>query len=209
MTSRQKTWTLGGIALIACGVVGMLQSTLPSTPQTSGLPLLNNVLYAAALLLFAIGLSRSASVVERRPLGMTALIVLGVWPLAIYGLAQLFSTVVPLGSDGWQMLSYVAIVLPTAAATIGTLQIVRSAVVPGRARWLPVWAFGLYALAWALPQIVLFIAGPVRALAFGPFFTGLAMLAFLASTVGLGIAALVVAARQHPDRAGGSFVRGR
>ena len=208
MTSQQKTWTLGGIALIACGVIGMLQSTLPAIPGLFWPALLNNVLYAVALLLFAIGLSPEASVVERRPLGMIALIVLGAWPITIYGLAQLFTSVAPLSPDGWQMLSYIAIVLPTAAATIGTLQIVRSAVVPGRARWLPLWAFGLYALAWGLPQIVTFVVGPLRTLSFGPFFAGLALLAFLASTIGLGIAALIVAAQQKTTQpAGGSFRR--
>ena len=52
----------------------MLQSTLPAIPGLFWLALLNNVLSAVALLLFAIGLSPEASIVERRPLGMIALI---------------------------------------------------------------------------------------------------------------------------------------
>lgn len=38
---------------------------------------------AAAVLLFAIGLSREASVVARRPLGVTALAFVALWPLGM------------------------------------------------------------------------------------------------------------------------------
>lgn len=198
MTSRQKTWTLGGIALILCGVIGVIQISFPADPGLVWLDPLNALLYAVALLLFAFGLTRSASLVERKPLGTTALVVLGLWPLVSFGIQQwLFQT--QAGNDGWMMFGYIAIALPTAAAIIATMQIARAGVVPGRWRWVPVGAFALYALAWTVPQILNFSAGMFATQGMIGVVTVLALLAFIAGTVGLGVCALIVAAR-HPAR---------
>ena len=201
MTPRQATWTLGGLALIACGVIGILQSTVDLGPAAWWLAITNDALYAVALVLFAVGFTHAASLVERGPLGMTALIVLGAWPLTLTGLMLLFTYVIPLEANGWLLLSYVAIVVPTAAAVIGTLQIVRSGVAPGRWRWLPLWAFGLYAVAWAAPQLTSLTLGPAGVQGASPVFGGLALLAFVFGTIGLGLIALVLAAREKPAAA--------
>jgi len=201
MTPRQATWTVGGLALIACGVIGILQSVSDLGPATGWLAITNDALYAVALVLFAVGFTHGASLVERRPLGMTALIVLGAWPLTLTGLVLLFTYVIPVAQNGWTLLSYVAIVVPTAAAVIGTMQIVRSGVAPGGLRWLPLCAFGLYALAWAAPQLTSLTLGPAGVLGASPVFGGLALLAFVFGTIVLGVVALVAAARDAPGRA--------
>ena len=54
MTPRQATWTLGGLALIACGVIGILQSTVDLGPAAWWLAITNDALYAVALVLFAL-----------------------------------------------------------------------------------------------------------------------------------------------------------
>lgn len=195
MTSRQKTWTIGGLALIACGVIGMLQVTLPAAQGLIWLSRLNDLFYAVALLLFAFGLTREASLFERKPLGTTALAVLGLWPLAAFGLRELL-TATGAGTDAWMMFSYFAIALPTAAAIIATMQIARSGVVAGNWRWLPLGALALYALAWTVPQVVAFAVGSLTGDTGLGIFIALAAIAFLAGTIGLGVSALIVAARQ-------------
>ncbi|MCR2828498.1 hypothetical protein NQ160_23655, partial [Microbacterium sp. zg.Y909] len=81
MRAVRMTWTIGGVALVLCGVIGMLQYSLPYAG--SFLTITREAVFAAAILLFAIGRSKEASVVARRPLGVAALAVVALWPIVL------------------------------------------------------------------------------------------------------------------------------
>ena len=90
MRGRRLTWTIGGVGLIGAGVAGMLQGATLATPLTDTLALLVDILWAASVLVFAIGSSSHDSVTARRPLGTIALILLALWSPAmrVIGLFQ-------------------------------------------------------------------------------------------------------------------------
>lgn len=68
MRRVRLTWTIGGAGLVLCAVIGMLRYSLLNIGPIADYAL--DVVFAAAVLLFAIGLSREASVVARQPLGV-------------------------------------------------------------------------------------------------------------------------------------------
>lgn len=201
MRQFKRTWVVGGAGLIACGVIGMLRQSFVSTPQMSlFFGVTADILYAAAVALLAIGLTREASVVARRPLGVTALLVVAAWPLVTYPTTALLSSVHPQGyAAAWMVFGYVALVVPIGAGLIAALQIARAGVVDGPARWAPLGVLGLHVLAWVVPQLTFAAVGAGDAQLFVDFFMLLGSLAFLAGTLGLGVVALVLAARQRPS----------
>jgi phosphotransferase system glucose/maltose/N-acetylglucosamine-specific IIC component len=81
MRPVRLTWTIGGVGLVLCGVIGMLRYSLLGVGP--GVAVMLDVVFAAAVLVFAIGLSRRASVVARRPLGVIALAVVALWPVLV------------------------------------------------------------------------------------------------------------------------------
>ena len=189
---------IGGIGLIVAGVFGMLGTTLFGMSGGPALYVVTSVIYAAAVLLFAIGTTREASVVSRRPLGVTALAIVAVWPLVETAVMPLFP---PIESslEAVRSFGYVTLVVETGAALVAASQIARAGVVPASWRWAPLWVLAFQAFAWALPQIVLVSADPAALQGSTGPFTLLGMLALLAGTLGLGILALVLAAQQRPE----------
>src|SRR3546814_16455705 len=101
MRGRRRTWMLGGSGLIACGVVGMLGYGLVGGPGAAVASVATDVVYAAAVILLAIGLTREGSVVERRPLGLSALVAVAPWPLASSVIAGLLEPRSPEDEAGW------------------------------------------------------------------------------------------------------------
>ena len=180
MRQVTRTWTIAGSGLILCGVLGM-------------------IVWAVAVLLFAIGLSREASVVARRPLGLTALAIVALWPLAATALGATLSQTDPTGGGaGWQVLGYASLLIPAAAGLIGGVQLGRAGVIPAPWRWAPLWVLAAQAAAWALPQILFVALGPDDVQPVAAALAAIGTLPFLAATVGLGVLALVLAARQRP-----------
>ncbi|KTR96340.1 hypothetical protein NS220_02665 [Microbacterium testaceum] len=162
-----------------------------------------DLVWAAGVICFAVGFSRDASVVARRPLGMTALVVVAVTPLVFDGItialpeplsasdpAVVASSVVSWG--GW--------IVSMAAGLVAAVQIARLGAVPRRWRWMPMWALGLSVGAAALQYItvsVLFGAGAGQDVLVIANMIGI--VAVLAPTLGLGVIALVAAASERPD----------
>ena len=189
---------IGGIGLVVCGVLVMLGTTILGMSGGPALYVVSSVIYAAAVLLFAIGTTAQASVVARRPLGVTAMTILAVWPLVDRIVFQF------LPQDGsslgaWTTLGYVTLVVETGAALVAAMQIARAGVVPARWRWAPLWVLASQAFAWALPQIFFVSAGPGEIQRWTDLYFLFGALAGLAGTLGLGILALVLAAQQRPE----------
>jgi hypothetical protein len=189
---------LGGIGLIVCGVLGMLQSSVPEMSRGPALAVVIGLVYAAAVLVFAIGTTPQASVVGRRPLGVTSIAILAVWPLVdIVATAFLPQDGTSLGA--WTTYGYVTLLVQTSAALVAAMQIARAGIVPAPWRWAPLWVLGFQAFAWAVPQIVVVSVGPVEIQRWADLYMLLGAVAGLVGTLGLGILALVLAAQQRPE----------
>ncbi|TFD85779.1 hypothetical protein E3T61_16755 [Cryobacterium lactosi] len=189
MTATRTTWILGGSALILTGVLGLLSSAFLGA--STFLQTLACFTYLIAVLLFAFGLHPRASVVDRRPLGMTAMLVFGVWPLLI----QLIGLVAPMGAGGF---ANVDITVRLASATIAAVQIVRAGVVPQPWQWAPLWVLAIAAAGYFF-QGVLGVALGADLPASTDYVILLGYLGNLAGTFGLGIAALVASIRKNGD----------
>ncbi|WP_153004131.1 hypothetical protein [Microbacterium testaceum] len=201
MRARTRTWRTGGILLGVAGLLTLLAGQYMLSPTV--LRVVIDLVWAAGVICFAVGFSRDASVVARRPLGMTALVVVAVTPLVFDGItialpeplsasdpAVVASSVVSWG--GW--------IVSMAAGLVAAVQIARLGAVPRRWRWMPMWALGLSVGAAALQYItvsVLFGAGAGQDVLVIANMIGI--VAVLAPTLGLGVIALVAAASERPD----------
>ena len=81
MGKRSATWRVGGILLGVCGVLRLGGAQMVGSPVVT--QTLIDVVWALGILVFAFGFRRAGSVVARRPLGLTALIVLALAPLVV------------------------------------------------------------------------------------------------------------------------------
>ncbi|MFI8633953.1 hypothetical protein ACIGEP_15320 [Microbacterium sp. NPDC077663] len=192
MRGRRLTWTIGGAALIAAGIAGMLQSATLGTSLTGTLALLVDLLWAAGVLVFAIGSSAHDSVTARKPLGTITLVVLALWSLAmrVVGLFQDPTSPTPLVP--WEVTTFV----PLALSVVAVVQIARAGVVPRRWRWAPAIALGVQVAGVAIGQLLMM--DQATAMQTIGLASALGMLGFLARTLGLGIVALLAVASARP-----------
>lgn len=195
----QRTWTWAGAGLIVCGLSGMMQNSLPAMPGTDLLQAFSTVIYAASILLFAFGFSISASVVGREPVGMIAMVVVAIWPLVDFIISRTLPLEPVAGSSGWSGLEVLSLLIPAAASLVAAVQIGRGRTAPWPWRWAPLWAFAFFALTWAVPQVILVTERPEDIQGFAGLFLMLGGMGSLAGTLGLGILAIVLAARQRPS----------
>ncbi|WP_157549662.1 hypothetical protein [Microbacterium sp. Leaf288] len=204
MRQRRLTWMIGGIGLIVCGVMGMLQYSLFGIAQTTGFVL--DVVFAAAVLLFAVGLSREASVVARRPLGVIALAVVALWPLMTRAVqpflptmdAATFEAGMAAYREAENVLTavfFANLLVSLAASLLASVQIARAGVVPRPWNWAPLWALIASAAAGVIPQILFSAAGSAGTQVYAEIAVLLGTVGFLSRTLGLGILALVLATR--------------
>lgn len=192
MRGRRLTWTIGGIGLIGAGVAGMLQGATLGTPLTDTLALLVDVLWAAALLVFAVGSSPHDSVTARRPLGTIALILLALWSPAMRVVGLFQDPTNPTSIVPWE----VTILVPLALSLVAVVQIARAGIVPRRWRWMPAIALGVQVASAALGQLLMM--DPATAMQTVGLVSALGMIGFLAATLGLGIVALLAVASERP-----------
>lgn len=204
MRAVRLTWTIGGIALVLCGVIGMLQYAMPDAGPAAAI--VRDVIFGAAVLLFAIGLSAEASVVARRPLGVTALVIVALWPFAIHFAQPFLPTMnnetFEAGMETYRTAEavltavfFVDLLVSLAAALIAVVQIARAQTVPRPWRWAPLWALLASVASWVLPQLLFTLTTPLGAQDISSTWIVLGALGFLARTLGLGILALVLASR--------------
>ena len=203
MRAVRLTWTIGGIALVLSGVIGMLQYTMPRTGPT--VAVVGDVVFGAAVLLFAIGLSKEASVVSRRPLGVAALVIVALWPFAIHltqpFLPKMNNETFEAGMEAYRTAEtvltavfFLDLLVSLAAALIAVVQIARAGTVPRPWRWAPMWALLASVASWVLPQLLFTLTAPLGG-DISSTWVVLRALGFLAGTLGLGIVALVLASR--------------
>jgi len=197
MHGRRLTWLVGGIGLIACGVAGVIRGSVLGAPATGAvLTLIADVLWAGAILLLAFGVNREGSVVARKPLGVVASAVVALWP-ATHTLVNLLAGPYDLQqADDWQLWGYVSMVLPLVVGLIAAMSIARTGVVPAPWNWAPLGVLGIQSVTWLVPQLI-GAASPGTLLEMPGLVTGLGSIGFLASTLGLGIPAVVLANRSR------------
>lgn len=198
MRAVRLTWTIGGAALVLCGVIGMLGAAAPGALV---LYAANQIVYAGAVLLFAVGLSREASVVRRGRLGVSALAVVALWPFVAEGIDALLPPLPPAATfdTARSTLVYVDMFVSLAAALVAVVRIGRARTVPRPWNQAPLWALIVFVATWVLPQAYFVTVGPAAAQSSIEVVNVVAQLGFLARTLGLGILALVLAARVRPD----------
>ncbi|NYF16788.1 hypothetical protein HDC37_001613 [Microbacterium sp. AK009] len=194
--TRGTTWIIGGTGLILSGAVGLLGAGSVGLAGSSILVTVQNVVFAASVLLLAVGMRRADSVVARRPTGVVALAVLAVWPFVADGAVAAVGSVQPNGGAGWAVLGYASLLIPTAAGLVGAVAILRAGAVPEPWRWAPLWAFALQVGVWALTQ-ALAVALGADVLSVSGVFVLLGAVAFLTGTVGLGVVAVILGARRR------------
>lgn len=192
MRGRRLTWTIGGIGLIASGVAGILLSATLGSSLTDTLAFLVDILWAGAVLVFAIGSSARDSVTARRPLGTITLILLALWSPAMRVVGLFQDPTDPTPVIPWEVTTFV----PLALSLVAVVQIARAGVVPRRWRWTPAIALGVHVASFAIGQLLMM--DQATAMQTIGLASALGMLGFLARTVGLGIIALVAAAAERP-----------
>jgi len=179
LRARQLTWMIAGGFLIAAAVVGALASS-PLWYVVSAW--LGAVLYAASFLLFALGLQRSGSVTDRHPVGTTALVLLGLWSIAL-PVVQSAGIGASLGQSVWTVEALARFAL----ALVAVVQIGRARVVPGHWRWAPAFTLAVVALSWVAGELGLNVPAE------GWFFVD--ALIRLSAGVFLGVIAIVLGIR--------------
>ncbi|KTS03105.1 hypothetical protein [Microbacterium testaceum] len=201
MRARTRTWRTGGILLGVAGVLTLLAGQ--HALNGFALRVVIDIVWAIGVLAFAVGFSRDASVVGRRPLGMTSLIVVAVTPLVsdavVMALPEVRSPDDP-AVVATSVVSWGGTIVSLAAGLVAAVQIARLGTVPRRWRWMPMWALcvsvGAAALQYATVAL-LFGAGAGQDVLVAANMIG--VLSLLAPTLGLGVLALVAAASERPD----------
>ena len=200
LTTRgaRATYFWGGGLFLGAGLCGLI--TLGPLGGFVG-PLLGNAayllqlagggLFAAAIVVFAVGSREGGSAVARKPWGVASLIVFALLPL-IWWIPSLLA--VPLDLPWYA--TYVTSALQLASGLIGFIVIVRARAVPGVWRWLPLALFVLYAGLLIAYEALLRFAPPMDAYA-APSMAVIAptYVLMLGAPFILGIPALVLAAR--------------
>ncbi|WJL96781.1 hypothetical protein QSU92_06315 [Microbacterium sp. ET2] len=193
---RDTTWIIGGIGLILSGALGLVGAGSVGLAGSGVLAIVQNVAFAASVLLLAVGMTRADSVVARRPSGVVALALLALWPFAAEGAAAALGSVQPNGGEAWTVLGYASILVPTAAGLLAAVAILRAGTVPDPWRWAPVWVLALQVGVWVLTQ-ALAVALGADVLSISGVFVLLGAIAYLAGTVGLGVLAVILGSRRR------------
>lgn len=152
-------WIIGGSLLAAHSAVILMFNGMPM-PLPGG-DLVLAVVWAGALLVLAFGIRRSGSVVSRRPLGVTALVVAAVMPIV----SMLVWVVVPVDfSDPTSvMVGQALAVIDLAALAVAAVAIARAGAVPHRLRWVPLIVLAVCAGVQIAVQAVAVTAPDARA----------------------------------------------
>ncbi len=197
LRSARTAWRWGGGLLIAVAAVNVMTAAGSIVgPVATTLFWVRTICFSVALVIFAVGVRRSGSVVARRPVGVIALLVLAVWPFA----DQLLGVIVPPSMDNipfYLVWGNVSLAVQLAAAIVAVTMIARAGVVRGRWRWAPLWAL----LATAAPQVIVMVVastpGTTSQDVFAPML-GLGQLVNIAVPLGLGILAIALAQQRPP-----------
>ncbi|MGW8482651.1 hypothetical protein ACWGJP_05890 [Microbacterium sp. NPDC055903] len=198
MHGRRRTWLVGGIGLIACGVVGLLRgSVLGASGLGTVLTIVSDLLWMGAILVLAFGLRREGSMVARRTLGLAAAFLVAAWPV-IDTLVGLFGWPADIDQvDDWLFWTYLSMLLPLVAGFIAAVEVARARVVPRPWHAAPLWVIAGQTVVWVVPQVI-GVASADAYIETAPLFAALHTLGFMAATWGLGILAIMLSRRSGP-----------
>lgn len=146
----RRAWFWAGALAVVSTVPGVVGTYVQSFPMVGWIA---PVLLAVALLLLAFG---PDSVVARRPLGVTALVVLALWPLISRVVDEFFLPVIATGpyavaSAVSSSFGYVESAVGILAGIVVVVQIWRVGVVPVSLRWVPLIVLAL----WVAPDVLM------------------------------------------------------
>jgi hypothetical protein len=146
----RRAWFWAGALAVVSTVPGVVGTYVQSFPVVGWIA---PVLLAVALLLLAFG---PDSVVARRPLGVTALVVLALWPLISRVVDAFFLRMIATGpyavaSAVSSSFGYVESAVGILAGIVVVVQIWRVGVVPASLRWVPLIVFAL----WVAPDVLM------------------------------------------------------
>lgn len=188
---RRRTWMTGGVLLLASVLVTLVNMPGAWFGVSSGL------LFAAALVLFAVGLGHGGSVTARRPLGTSALIAFAIWDFVrpwLMGLIPYPGTDDSGYFSTMRMLAITGEVISLILLVIAVTQIGRLRVVPRPWNWAPLWALAVVVLGQVLQGVLVAANLTVLLMMIGPLYSLIAVL----PTAFLGVLAIVLATRRDP-----------
>ncbi|WP_127476826.1 hypothetical protein [Microbacterium sulfonylureivorans] len=197
----RTTWLVGGSLLIAYAVFPLLARGV----FLPGGGFVSSLLWAGALLVFAVGIRGSGSVVGRRPLGVTAFAVAALLPLATTALWS-FIPIEAFPSGAAVMLGQGIGVVSLAALLIATVQLARGGAVPSRWRWLPLILLVACALTQAAVEAAVLAQPDLTQDPYALLFLVVTLVP-TASTLTLGIMAIILAPRTDARAASDSGVQ--
>jgi hypothetical protein len=193
VSDLQRAWFIGGALFLATVIILTTQSGIP---VLFGGETLRSALFAAALLVFAIGIRGSGSVTARRPLGTVALILLAAWLLLGSTLNAVFSTFATDAVPGVLLgFGYVDSFVQFALALVAVMQIGRLRVVPTPWNWVPAWALAAVSLSWLVIQLLGLVLGAQGNTLLTLYILNMDSIVRSASVVLLGVLAIVLADR--------------
>ncbi|MFK4808236.1 hypothetical protein ACI3KX_20415 [Microbacterium sp. ZW CA_36] len=195
-----RTLMLGGVLLIVSAVAAFAapNAFAASLPFHTVLYWGSIAAFSTSVLVFAFGVGRGGSIVARRPLGVTAALVLALWPFA----ERVLTWAMPFDeatTEFYQVWGYISLTAKVSAAVVLVVQIARAGVVTGRLRWAPAWALAAVVVPQILAQVLAIAMGidQSRTEVDGLILLfGLGQLASFAAPVTLGILAIVLAQRR-------------
>lgn len=194
-------WVWGGALLIGSAMLQLvMMSGFDAVPGARQVGYWAGVAaFAAALVVFAVGLKGRGSVVARRMPGLIALLVLAAWPL-LNAIGLLFvPTSAPTAAEleAYGVWATLAGVVWLAAAFVSVMAIGRAGVVPGRWRWAPAWGLAVVVGANVLTQVVAVALGTDGAQVVLPLLQVQSMLTVLVPVL-LGILSVVLGLTPRP-----------
>lgn len=205
----RRTLVVGGALLIASAVARLAWLIVVSRGVAVPLTALHwssTLALSAALLVFAFGLRRSpsGSIVARRRLAVTAMVVLAAWPL-VEGVVSSRLPFTPGTADFHRGIGYASIAVQLGASIVSVVAIARAGVIRGPLRWAPAWALASVAVPQLLIQVFGAASGPDLAASETDVIVTvmtLGQLAVVAAPLTLGVLSLMLAsrsaAREHP-----------
>lgn len=191
-------WRIGGTLFLACAAVSVIQPFLLGSPALTVTLWTRTGLFAAALIVFALGVRGSGSVVARQLPGVVAMIVLAIVMIAnvVVGVVVPFSMDLV---DFFMTWNQVAQAVQLGAAIVTVVVIARAGVIRRSWRWVLLWAL----IATAAPQLILLaiLASPgadVQAMA-APM-AGLSQLVNIAVPLTLAVGAMFLSLERPEPR---------
>lgn len=195
-------WIWGGGLLLASAVLPLItgSSGFAAAGGLSGAVFswIGMLAFAAAMVVFALGLGRRGSVVARRPAGTVALIALAVVTPIIWVLTAVFpySDADPGAYAVW---GYAELAVRFGAALVAVVAVSRARVVPPPWNWAPAWGLAAVVVTGVLAQVsTVALAGrPGDQEALVTVFALSSLVAVVVPSL-LGILAIVLGSRAEP-----------